>query len=264
MSRLNLIDTHTHLNDVKFADDLDEVIQRASDAGVERMIVCGYDLQSSESAIQLANTYESVFATVGIHPHDAKSYTKEAESILKEFAADRKVLAIGEIGLDFHYNFSPREKQFAAFEAQIQLAKKLGLPIVVHSRESNPEALEILKSRSRDVVGCVFHCFSGDADFAREVLEMGFYIGIDGPITYKASQKLRDVVAMCPLDRLLIETDCPYLTPVPHRGKRNEPAYVVYVAEQIAAIKGLTLEVLAQTTTDNAKKLFAAREPEAV
>ena len=123
MSRLNLIDTHTHLNDVKFADDLDEVIQRASDAGVERMIVCGYDLQSSESAIQLANTYESVFATEGIHPHDAKSYTKEAESIIKEFAADRKVLAIGEIGLDFHYNFSPREKQFAAFEAQLHLAK---------------------------------------------------------------------------------------------------------------------------------------------
>lgn len=264
MSRLNLIDTHTHLNDVKFVDDLDEVIQRASDAGVERMIVCGYDLQSSESAVQLANAYESVFATVGIHPHDAKSYDEHAENILKKLAADRKALAIGEIGLDFHYNFSPREKQFAAFEAQIQLAKKLGLPIVVHSRESNPEALEILKSRSRDIVGCVFHCFSGDADFAREVLEMGFYIGIDGPITYKASQKLRDVVAMCPLDRLLIETDCPYLTPVPHRGKRNEPAYVVYVAEQIAAIKGLTLEVLAQTTTDNAKKLFAAREPEAV
>ena len=264
MSRLNLIDTHTHLNDVKFVDDLDEVIQRASDAGVERMIVCGYDLQSSESAVQLANAYESVFATVGIHPHDAKSYDEHAENILKKLAADRKALAIGEIGLDFHYNFSPREKQFAAFEAQIQLAKKLGLPIVVHSRESNPEALEILKSRSRDIVGCVFHCFSGDADFAREVLEMGFYIGIDGPITYKASQKLRDVVAMCPLDRLLIETDCPYLTPVPHRGKRNEPAYVVYVAEQIAAIKGSTLEVLAQTTTDNAKKLFAAREPEAV
>ena len=257
MNRIRLIDTHTHLNDAKFADDLDEVLRKASQAGVVRMVVCGYDLQSSESAVELASKYETIYATVGVHPHDAKNYNREAESTIKELAKDRNVRAIGEIGLDFHYNFSPPDRQFAALEAQIELAKGLKLPIVIHSRKSNPEVFEILKNRSSDIVGCVFHCFSGDANFAAEVLEMGYYIGVDGPITYKASQKLREVARMCPLDKLLIETDCPYLTPVPHRGKRNEPAYLIYIAEQIAAVKGLTVEAVAKATTNNAKKFFA-------
>lgn len=258
MSQPYLIDTHAHLNDPKFADDIDEVLARAGEAGVERIIVCGFDLESSAAAVELATRYDSVYATVGIHPHDAKSYDAIAERQIEELSRASKVLAIGEIGLDFHYDFSPREMQMAAFEAQINLSGKLGLPIVVHSRESNPEALQVLRHRAANIVGCVFHCFSGDSDFAQSVLDLGFYIGVDGPVTYKASEKLRRVVEACPLDRLLVETDCPYLTPVPYRGKRNEPAYVRYVAEEVARAKGISLQELADATSNNARRLFGA------
>lgn len=252
-----LIDTHAHLNDPKFSEDIDDVIARAADAGVESIIVCGYDIESSRAAVEMARKYESVFATVGVHPHDAKNYNTGAEQELVELSRRDKVLAIGEIGLDFHYDFSPRPEQFSAFEAQIELAWRLELPIVVHSRESNDDALQVLVAHSQNIVGCVFHCFSGDEDFAGRVLDMGFYIGIDGPITYKASEKLRRVVDICPLDRLLVETDCPYLTPIPFRGKRNEPAYVRYVAEEAARVKGITLEELAKATSENARRLFS-------
>lgn len=259
MSDVRLIDTHAHLNDSKFAGDLVEVIARATEAGVERIIVPGYDLESSRAAVELAARFESVYATVGVHPHDAKSYNFDTEQAIQELSAAPKVLAIGEIGLDFHYDFSPRPEQRLAFVAQIELAGRLGLPIVVHSRESNPEALEVLRARAGNIVGCVFHFFSGDVDFAREVLDMGFYIGVDGPVTYKASEKQRRVIEMCPLDRLLVETDCPYLTPVPYRGKRNEPAYVRYVAEEVARIRGITLVELAEATSANARRLFGER-----
>ena len=189
--------------------------------------MCGYDIETSRSAVDLASRHESIYATVGIHPHNAKSSTDESLAVLAELSANPKVLAIGEIGLDFHYDFSPRPDQFAAFEAQIELAGALDLPIIIHSRESNPEVLQVLAKRMANIKAGVFHCFSGDEAFAREALDAGFYIGVDGPITYQASEKLRGVVAMCPDDRLLIETDCPYLTPIPHRGKRNEPAYCV-------------------------------------
>ncbi|MCL5104114.1 MAG: TatD family hydrolase [Armatimonadetes bacterium] len=254
-----LIDTHAHLNDSKFASDLPEVIARANEAGVGRIIVCGYDLESSRAAVELASRFECVFATVGVHPHDSKSFDESTPQALVELSRRPKVLAIGETGLDFHYHFSPRSDQFAAFEAQIELAGNVGLPIVVHSRESNAEVLQVLRQHSENIQGCVLHCFSGDEQFAREVLDEGFYIGIDGPITYKASEKLRRVVEMCPLDRLLIETDCPYLTPVPHRGKRNEPAYVRYVAEEVARIRGRVLEELAEATTRNARALFGTK-----
>jgi TatD DNase family protein len=253
---LSLIDTHAHLNDARFESDVDEVIARAKAAGVERMIVCGYDLESSRASVQLAGRFEGAYATVGIHPHDAKSYSAEIESAIEELSRAPKVLAIGEIGLDYHYDLSPRCAQVAAFEAQVDLAAKLGLPIVVHSRESNDEALQVLAGRAGNIIAGVFHCFSGDVAFARAVLDRGFYIGIDGPVTYKASDKLRAVVEACPLDRLLIETDCPYLTPVPHRGRRNEPAYVRYVAEEAARVKGISFEELAEATSANARKLF--------
>jgi len=167
-----------------------------------------------------------------------------------------KVIAVGEIGLDFHYDFSPRDDQVRAFEAQISLAGELGLPIIVHSRESNPEALQVLRASASNIVVCVFHCFSGDEAFAREVLDAGFYIGVDGPVTYRASGKLRRVVEMCPIDRLLVETDCPYLSPVPHRGKRNEPAFVRYVLEECARVKGMTFEQIEQITDHNVRTLF--------
>lgn len=256
---MRLIDTHAHLNDPKFAEDMDEVVARANDAGVEQIIVCGYDLQSSRDAIALADRFGCVYATVGVHPHDAKTYAAAVEEALEEMSAHEKVLAIGEIGLDYHYNFSPREQQLKAFRAQIDLAERLGMPIVVHSRESNDEALEVLTSGAGNTPAGVFHCFSGDEAFAQRVIEAGFYIGVDGPLTYPASEKLRRVVQMCPIDRLLVETDCPYLTPVPHRGKRNEPAYVRFVAEAASMLKGVTLEELADATTRNAEQLFGIR-----
>ena len=254
---IRLIDTHAHLNDRKYSGDLEAVVERANQAGVKRIVVCGCALASSESAVSLAARFESVYTTVGIHPHDAKTYNASAERRMLELSAGPKVIAIGEIGLDFHYDFSPRDAQFAAFRAQVDLAAELGLPIVVHSRKSNPEALQVLRESAANIVGCVFHCFSGDERFAREVLDMGCYIGVDGPITYKSAGKLAGVVRMCPTDRLLIETDCPYLTPVPHRGKRNEPAYVTYVAEAVAGIKGETVETIAEITWRNAETLFS-------
>lgn len=251
-----MIDTHAHLNDEKFSADLDAVIARAVDAGVECIVVCGYDIASSRDAVAMAERYEPVYASVGVHPHDAKSWNAEIARELRELSAREQVIAIGEIGLDFHYDFSPRPDQFRAFDEQVALAWELGMPIIVHSRESNPEVLQVLKGHAANIVGCVFHCFSGDEELAREVLDLGFYIGIDGPITYKASEKLRRVVAMCPADRLLVETDCPYLTPVPHRGKRNEPAYVRYVMEEAARVKQMPVEELDRVTTANARALF--------
>jgi len=254
---VHLVDTHAHLNDDKYSADLPEVIERARAAGVERIICCGYDVPSSERAMEIASEFECVYATVGVHPHDAKHYNAQARSRIARLANNRKVVAVGEIGLDFHYDFSPREDQLAAFADQIDLARELKLPIVAHSRESNSEALQVLRESAANAVGCVFHCFSGDEAFAREVLDMGFYIGFDGPVTYKSSDTLKRVAQMCPADRILIETDCPYLTPVPYRGKRNEPTYVRYVAEAVAAQKGLSLDELAVITTNNSAVLFS-------
>jgi len=192
---VSLIDTHAHLNDPKFASDIDEVVARANAAGVDWIIVCGYDVESSRAAVELAARFECVYATVGVHPHDAKTYHAGVEGAIEQLSRASKVLAIGEIGLDFHYDFSSRPDQLAAFEAQADMAAKLGLPIVVHSRESNDEALEVMQSRAGNIKGCVFHCFSGDADFARAVLDMGFYIGIDGPVTYPADKSGRGLSA---------------------------------------------------------------------
>ena len=252
---MRMIDTHTHLNDPKFEVDLDEVISRAKAAGVERIVVCGYDLPSSLRAVEIAERYESAYATVGVHPHDSKTFGEEMVHELRELSGAGKVIAIGETGLDFHYDFSPRPNQIAAFEKHLELAREVGLPVVVHSRESHGEAVAALKSAG-EIAGCVFHCFSGDEKAAEEVLELGFYIGVDGPVTYRSSEELRRVVEMCPLNRLLIETDCPYLAPVPHRGKRNEPAYVRCVCEEVARVRGISPPEAAEITTRNARRLF--------
>lgn len=259
MPDFSLIDTHSHLNDERFSGDLDEVISRANAAGVARIVVCGYDLPSSRAAVEMAARYDCVFATVGVHPHDAKSYDTAVRDELEELSRRPKVLAIGEIGLDFHYCFSPKESQVSAFRSQIALAGEVGLPIIVHSRESDPEALQVLGESAANVVGGVFHCFSGDMRSMRDVLEMGLYIGVDGPVTFKRAEALREIVEACPVERLLVETDSPYLAPVPFRGKRNEPAYVVYVAEVVAAIKGMTLRELAEATSENAGRLFGPK-----
>ncbi len=251
-----LIDTHTHLTDPRFADDLDSVIARAMQAGVERLIVCGYDIDSSRAAVDLADRYPNIFATVGVHPHDSKSWDIRCVEIIRELSAHKKTLAIGETGLDYHYDNSPREDQIRAFREHIELAIELDKPMILHSRSAMPETLAILNDFKGRLPNTVFHCFSGDVDDLQTVLDLGCWIGVDGPVTFPSSHKLRQVIAACPKDRLLLETDCPYMSPVPFRGKRNEPSYVTYIAKAVAKEWGVPDTQVADTTTANARSFF--------
>jgi TatD DNase family protein len=253
---MQYIDTHAHLNDEQFNQDVGEVIARAAEKSVERIIVCGYDIHSSRRAVQLARQYDGIFATVGIHPHDAATVDESSLSLLTELAKQPKVLAIGEIGMDYHYTFCPRHIQAEAFEAQVNLAAQLNLPIVIHSRDSIADSIHLLSSKAKKIVGGVFHCYGGDEEILQKVLALGMYIGIDGPITFKDPGKLVMALRCCPLDRILIETDCPYLAPEPLRGKRNEPAYLPYVAEKVAQILGVSTQYVATLTSRNARTLF--------
>ncbi|HEA47150.1 MAG TPA: YchF/TatD family DNA exonuclease [bacterium] len=249
-----LIDTHIHLDDPCYGKDRDAVIARAREEGVDYLIVVASDLESSKKCVKLAEEFDSLYATVGIHPHEAKTADKDTYLRLKELAKCKKVVAIGEIGLDYHYNHSPKEVQREVFRNQIRLAKKLTLPIIIHHREALPDVIEIVKQEK--IKEGVFHCFSGSLEEAEEVISLGFYVSIAGPVTFKNAKRLQELVKELPLDKLLIETDGPYLSPHPFRGKRNESAYLKYIAEKIAELRNLTLEEIAQKTTENAKKLF--------
>ncbi len=254
-----LIDTHTHLDFPQFDADREAVIQRAQAAGVGLMINVGADLESSRAAVALAEKYDCIYAAVGVHPHEAKKLDGAALAELRDLATHPQVVAVGEIGLDFYRDLSPRDVQRRAFQAQLAWAGRLGKPVIIHDREAHDEVLAILTDwvAAAPERRCgVFHCFSGDLAMARRAVALGFYLGVDGPITYQNARKLPEIVEWLPLDRLLIETDCPYLTPHPHRGERNEPAYVRLVAERIAALKGISVEELAQATTANARRLF--------
>lgn len=264
-----MIDTHSHLNDPQFQDDLPEVINRALTVGVNRIIVCGYDLESSKRAVDIAEHNEHVFATVGIHPHDSKTVSSDTLKELARMAQSPKVVAIGETGLDFYRDLSPRSVQEESFASHIELAIETGLPIVVHNRDAGEAILRIIDNY-KGVVSGVFHCFSGDAELAKRVVDNGFYIGIAGPVTFgfrklgsSASTKqvnqennLWRVVRSIPFANLLLETDCPYLAPVPHRGKRNEPAYLVHIAEKLAMVLGVTMQDVDYVTSQNAERLF--------
>ena len=251
-----LFDTHAHLDDEKFADDLDEVISRAEANGIGYILTASSDIASSVENITLTQKHRIFYAAVGIHPHNAVNHNKSVISMLKEFASYPKVVAIGETGLDYYYDNSPREAQKICFARHISLAREVRLPIIVHDREAHEDTLNILKSENAKDVGGVFHCYSGSVEMAREVMELGFLISIAGPVTFRNARKLLDVVKYVPDDMLLVGTDSPYLAPEPHRGRRNEPAYVKLVAEKIAEIKGKSLEYIAETTTSNAKRLF--------
>jgi TatD DNase family protein len=256
-----LTDTHTHLDFPQFDNDRERVIERASTAGVKAIINVGADLASSQAAVVLAEVYPQVYAAVGVHPHDAKTLTKEVLEELRVLASHPKVVAIGEIGLDFYRDLSPRDKQRQAFKQQLALASKAGKPVIIHDREAHKEVMATLRrwvEGSYESVG-VLHCFSGDLAMAQESIELGFYISIAGPVTFKNARGLRELVRQLSLEKLLIETDCPYLTPHPHRGKRNEPAYVKLVAQEVARVKGLALADVARTTSDNAHSLFALK-----
>jgi TatD DNase family protein len=252
---VSLVDTHAHLDSGQFRDDVDAVIVRANHAGVGTILTVGCDLPSSRASIELASCYPGIWASVGIHPHAAATVDAKALAELKTLAAQDKVVAIGEIGLDFYRDRAPRDLQRAAMRAQIRLARELGKPLIVHDRDAHAEVLAILQEEGASEVGGVMHCFSGDPELARACAALGFFISFAGPLTYPNSN-LGKVAAALPIDVMLVETDCPYLAPQPWRGKRCEPAYVSAIAEALAAIKGLTLEDVARVTSLNAFRLF--------
>lgn len=249
-----MIDSHAHLNDSAFSQDLAEVVARAKDAGVHTIINVGYDLASSRKAVELADLYPELWAVVGVHPHDAKTWNPEIRQALKDLSKHRKVLAIGEAGLDYYYDNSPREQQRLVFREQLTLARELNLGVVVHSREATQDTLEII--REYPDVRCLLHCYSGSFETAEIYSEMGHYFSFGGPITFQNAKRLREVVSKMSLDRILLETDCPYLTPHPHRGKRNEPAYLTYTAEKLGAIHGRSVEEIVQITETNTRRFF--------
>ncbi|MEC4888863.1 MAG: TatD family hydrolase [Nitrospira sp.] len=255
-----LIDTHTHLDDARYNEDRDAMIARAREAGVEQFITIGCDLATSESAVALAGQHPFVYASIGVHPHEVKHIQDNWYDEFRRLAKNRKVVAYGEIGLDYHYNHSSPKEQRERFREQIQLAHELRLPVIIHTREADADTVAILREEKASEVGGVFHCFSGNAALAHDALDLGFYLSFSGILTFQNATALRDIAKTVPLDRLLIETDCPYLTPVPHRGKRNEPAYVTHVAAQLAAIRsgevGMDANKIALATTRNAKRLF--------
>jgi TatD DNase family protein len=251
-----LIDTHAHLDMPEFEADLPQVIQRARDAGVSFIMIVGTDPVSCRRTIEISQTYPNIFAVVGVHPHSAADVSNGDLDRLKELACHEKVKAWGEIGLDFYRNLSPPQIQQERFRQQIAIAKELKLPVVIHSRSATQETITSLREERAWEVGGVIHCFSGDAKAAAQYLEMGFAISIPGVITFNKAQGLREVVKRLPSDKLLLETDAPFLAPVPHRGKRNEPAYVRLTAAIVAETRGQDISELAATTTKNACRVF--------
>ncbi len=251
-----LFDTHAHLNADQFEDDREEVIQRALDEGVSHIVVVGFDRKTIHGALELAEQYDFIYAAVGWHPVDAIDMTEEDLKWLEELSDHPKVVALGEMGLDYHWDKSPKEVQKEVFRKQINLAKKVKLPIVIHNREATEDVVSILEEENAGEVGGIMHCYSGSLEIAKRCMDMNFYISFGGPVTFKNAKRPKEVAAEIPMDRLLIETDCPFLSPHPLRGKRNESSYVKYIAEQIADLKGISVEELAQKTSDNAFRLF--------
>jgi TatD DNase family protein len=254
------VDSHAHIDGSEFDPDRDEMLERAHAAGVVAILNVGTgDPRSGvfERAIDLGRHHDRIYTAIGVHPHDARHYDEKAESLIKGLLETERVIAWGEIGLDFHYNNSPRDAQIDVFKRQLNAARDAGVPVIIHTREAENETIEILQS---DYGGAecrgVFHCFSGSKDLAYRALDLGFALSFSGIVTFRRADELREIAKEVPLDRLLIETDCPFLAPVPYRGKRNEPAYVVEVARCLAELRGLPLEEIARLTTDNFQSLF--------
>ena len=254
---IELVDTHTHLNDAKFAGEEQAAIERANLAGVTKIINMGDTMASSTKAVNLARQYDGVFAGVGIHPEEAYEMTQQDDDVLAAFATEPKVVAIGEIGLDYYWEKDEAKRllQQRIFIRQLDLARNLHLPVCVHDREAHGDTMAILKKEGQGISG-VMHCFSGSMEMAQELLKIGWYIGVDGPLTFKNAAKLPAIVKSFPLERILLETDAPYMAPVPMRGKRNEPAFIRYIGEKVAEIKGITLSEVAKQTSENAMELY--------
>lgn len=250
-----LIDSHCHLDMEAFDDDRSEVVKRAEEAGIKYLINAGSDRHGNIRCLELSREYPNLYPAVGIHPHDAKTLDEPLFKELKKWAKGPKVVAVGEIGLDYHYLHSPKGVQIEAFKQQVGLARGLALPLIVHSREAKNDTLRVLREEAAGIPG-VLHCFSGDMDMAKKAMELGFHISIAGPVTFKNAAGMREVARFIPDEFLLIETDAPYLSPVPLRGKRNEPSFLKHTAEVVAEIRGVSLSDLARITTHNAMRLF--------
>lgn len=251
-----IVDSHAHLDFPDFAPDRDAVIRRAGEAGVSAIINIGIDLRTSRVAVDLAEKYPGVYASVGLHPHEAARGGEEVFRALAELARHPKVVAVGETGLDYHYDRPPKAVQQEAFRRQIALAAEAGLPVIVHAREAWDDVLDILRKEGSGLQGGVMHCFSGDMAVAEECLALGFHISFAGPVTFRNARVAKEVARAVPLERLLVETDCPFLSPHPHRGERNEPARVTLVIAEIARLRGLDFSAVAAATGANARRLF--------
>ena len=250
-----LTDTHAHLTMPEY-QDIDEVLGRARSAGLEFIIDVGFDIASSEKSTTLSEGSDFIYTAVGVHPHDAKSFNEECYKKITQLLNRPRVVALGEIGLDYHYNLSSQDEQKRMFSKLLWTARDVNLPVIFHGRDSYHDMVEIVRSEGQGKVQGVFHSFAGSIDELKWILDNGFYISISGMITFKKAKNIIDIAKAAPMDKILIETDCPYLTPDPYRGKRNEPSYVKYVAEALAKIKGMTVGEIGEMTTNNAKKLF--------
>ena len=254
------IDSHAHIDGKEFDGDRDQIIERAHAAGVKTILNVGTGDPHAgvfERAVEVGRKYDSVYTAIGTHPHDSRLYDDRAEEKIKTLVQDEKVIAWGEIGLDFHYDHSPRDVQVEVFKRQLRAARECNLPVVIHTREADAETIEILNT---EYAGAkrrgVFHCFSGSMMLAQRAIELGFMISFSGIVTFKKAEELREIARQVPLDQLLIETDCPYLTPIPYRGKRNEPAYVVEVARCLAGLHGVDIEEMGRLTSANFERFF--------
>lgn len=253
-----MIDSHAHLDDPKFELDRDSLINNLEKHGIEYVFNIGADIVSSRNSVALADKYENIYAVVGIHPHDASGYDENIEKELIKLSKNKKVVAIGEIGLDYYYDNSPRDIQMQVFKKQIELAAKLNLPIVIHSRDAHKDTFDTLKEAHEKYpdMRVLIHCYSSSVEMMREYMKLGFYIALGGAVTFKNSETPKEVAKEVPLSRLLIETDSPYMAPVPLRGKRNEPMFVKYVAEEIASLRGINVEEVIEETSKNTKEFY--------
>ena len=251
-----LIDSHAHLDMENYEDDLELVIERAVEGGVGRIITIGIDVESSVKAINISKKYDFIYATVGFHPHDADTVTDTHLTELKKLAKEKKVVAWGEIGLDFFKKHSGRDRQIKIFKEQLKIAHEIGLPVIIHCRDAEKEIISILKEQENAGQEGVIHCFSSDYETALAFIDLGYYISIPGIVTFKNAEELKRVASSIPIEKMLVETDAPFLAPVPKRGKRNEPLYVTYTAKKVAEIRDMSFEELAAKTTENCRQLF--------
>ena len=255
-----LFDSHAHLNDERFDEDREELISSLQEKGVDLVVNPGACIKTSIESVELANKYDFIYAAVGVHPHDVGELDETAIYTLRQLATEnKKVVAIGEIGLDYYYDNYPREVQKEWFIKQIELANELKLPIIIHDRDAHGDTFEIIKKYKSPEIGCVLHCYSGNVELAREYVKMGCYISLSGTVTFKNNKKTKEVAREIPLDRLFIETDSPYMAPTPHRGKRNDPSLVQFVADTIAVEKGVSYETVCEATKENAKRFFGIK-----